>query len=477
MKGKIEEFTDDGEYIISGKTYQTTKVYQNLVDTDVISPKTGLEGTFYLDHNDRICAAKITQEDAGAYAYVTNAGIDDDRAILKLMNLSGTPSKPTKVKCATSVKLNGRTTTDPQNVLDLLEQTAGKISANEGADNATYAQPIRYVKNSAGEITKITTVALSGSEVLTGKNEDLDKLVTGAEKTQYTYSSSGGFERKVFVNSSTVVLVVPDDRLAEDDYKRSPALSYLKNGTKYNIEAYDVNASSVAKVVLIYNADAISLESAVDYTTPVRIVTKVNTGLSKVNEENVVYHIEVYEKGVIKTYETEDTSALYASIKVGDVLRFGFNEDGQINKLGRTNSGTHELDVNALVPALKFDMYSNSTNPMLSTGGEYYFKTIYGTVSSITDETIFITPALVDTTGEEPTLDTSNSEGFKLTSSVKKYHVHLTDKGTTVSELSNLNSVIEFGELKNENATHVFAQSYIGSLKLIVVIEDERTAP
>jgi len=477
IKGKIDEFTNSGEYIISGKKYVTTASYDALVASDVIVPKIGAEGTFYLDHNDRICAAKITQEDAGAYAYVTNAGIDDDRAILKLMNLSGTPSKPTKVKCATNVKVNGRTVSDSQDVLDALESAAAKIAANTGALNTTYAQPIRYVKNSAGEITKITTVALSGSEVLTGKNEDVDKFVTGVEKTQYTYSSSSGFESKVFVNSSTLVLVVPDDRLAEDEYKRATATSYFKTGTNYNIEAYDLNASTVAKVVLVYNANTVSSETAVDYTVPVSIVTKVSQRLSAVDEDNLVYSVEVYENGKIKTYETEDMSATYANIKVGDVIRFGVNSDGQINKLGRANTGTHELDVNALVPEFGYDISLTTSRPLMYNEGEYNFKTIYGTVSSITSESVFIAPALVDTTGEAVTLDTSEVVGFKLNTSVKKYYVHLTDKGTTVSELSNLNNVIEFGDLKNANATHMFAQAYCGSLRVLVVVVDERTTP
>ncbi len=477
VKGKINEISTHDGYVIDGKKYATTQMFLDLVDADVIIPKTGAEGTFYLDHNDRICAAKITQEDAGAYAYVTNAGVDDDRAILKLMNLSGTPSKPTKVKCATNVKVNGRTVSDPQDVLDALEIVASKIAANAGASNTTYAQPIRYVKNSAGEITKITTIALADGEIAIDKNEDLDKLVTGVEKTRYTYSSSSGFESKVFVNTSTLVLVVPDDRLAEDEYKRSTATSYFKTGTNYNIEAYDLNASAVAKVVLVYNVNETSAETAVDYTVPVSLVTKVTQRVSAVDEDNIVYSVEVYQSGKIKTYETENTSAAYANIKPGDVIRFGLNSDGQINKLGRTNTGTHELDVNALVPEAGYDISLTTSRPIMYNEGEYYFKTVYGTVSSITEEAVFIAPALVDTTGEEPVLDTSEVMGFKLNSSVKKYYVHLTDKGTTVSELSDLNTVIEYGDLKNANATHMFAQAYAGTLKVLVVVVDERTQP
>ncbi len=475
VTGKIDEFGTENEYVIDGKSYVTTQTYEEIVAAGIIQPKIGLKGTFYLDHNGRVCAAKITQEDAGAYAYVTNAGIDNDRAIIKLINLSGTPTKPTKVKCAKTVKINGRTSSEPQDVLDVLEETAPKIASNADATNATYAQLIRYVKNTAGEITKITTVSMQGNTVKVGKNEDTDKLVTGEEKTQYTYSSSSGFESKVFVNSKTLVLVVPNDRQDDEEYKRSTATAYFKTGTRYNLEAYDINNSTVATVVLVYNADEVSLETAVDYTVPVCIVSKVSKRLSTVNEDDLVYSIEVYENGKTKMYETENDSATYANIKVGDVIRFGLNSDGQINKLGRANTGTHELDVNALVPEFGYDKSLHNSHAQMYNEGEYFFKTIYGTVSSIADESVFIAPTLVDTTGEIPALDTSAAVGFKLSSAVYKYHVRLTDRGTEVNVLSDLNLVIEFGDLKNANATHMFAQAYCGTLKVLVVVVDERT--
>ena len=477
VKGKIDEITTKGEYVIDGKSYVSTADFEALVSAGIIQPKTGLEGTFYLDHNDRICAAKITQEDAGAYAYVTNAGIDNDRAILKLVNLSGSPTKPTKVTCAQSVKLNGRTTSEPQDILDALENTSDLIGGNADAENARYAQLVRYVKNSSGQISKITTISTRSNDIVVSKNEDVDVLVTGIEKQQYAYNASSGFNSKVFVNTNTLVLVIPDDRQAEEEYKRSTATAYFKSGNRYNIEAYDINDSSVAKVVLVYNADAVSAETAVDYTTPVRIVTKISTGLSKVDEEDIVFHLEVYENGAIKNYETESTAAPYNTIKVGDVIRFGVNGDGQINKLGRRGADAYELDVSNLVPEFKFDKHYNTTNPIMYNSGEYYFKTIYGTVSSLTDEAIFIAPAFVDATGDAPSLDVENAVGFRMNSSVKKYHIRLRDGSTEVNTLSNLNTVLEFGELKNANATRVFAQAYAGTLKMVVVVVDERTAP
>ncbi len=476
VKGEIDEIAAHGEYVIDNKVYKTTEVYEDLVAAGTVLPKIGAEGTFYLDHNNRICAAKITQEDAGVYAYVTNAGIDNDRAILKLVNLSGSPSTPTKVTCAQTVKLNGRTTSEPQDILDALENTAEKVASNADASNTKYAQLVRYVKNASGQISKITTISMQNNAIKVAKNEDTDILVTGVEKTQYTYNSASGFNSQVFINSSTQVLVVPDDRADESDYKRSTATGYFKSGTKYNIEAYDVNASSVAKVVLVYNADAVSSETAVDYATPVRIVTKVSTRVSTVDEDEIVFGIEVYENGEIKTYETESTAAPYNTIKVGDVLRFGLNGDGQINKLGRV-TGTHELNMASLTPEFKYDVYNGTTNPIMYNSGEYYFKTVYGTVSSLTEESIFIAPTLVDTTGDAPTLDVTNAVGFRLTSSVKMYHVRLTDDGTEVNTLSNLNTVIEFGDLKNANATHMFAQAYAGNLRMLVLVVDERTQP
>ncbi len=480
VKGKIKERGSNGSYVIDGKAYPTTDVFEAQVAKGTVAPKIGAEGTFYLDKNGRICAAKITVEDAGAYAYVTLAGIDNDRAVLKLLNLSGTPSKPTKVNCARTVKVNGSTKTDGSAVLDALATTAPKIKANEDASGAEYAQLIRYVKNSAGEITAITTVSLSGDgSIKIGKNISTDALVTGLEKTEYKYNTANGFEGKVYVNSSTLVLVVPDNRGSETEYKRSTATSYFKNNTKYKIAAYDMNDSNVAKVILVYNAAAVSAETTVDTATSLRVVKSVKEKIStKFEEETIVFEIEVYENGQLKTYETENVGAPYNTIKPGDVLRFGFDSDGRICKLGRANTGTHELDVANLVEGTKVDKYIENNNEIKNEGGVHYFKTIYGTVSKVTEDGyIFIAPKFVDTTGATPTLDITDALQLKVGSSVYKYYVQLTDNGTTVSLLSDLNLLAEFGEHANANASRVFAHMYLGTLKNLIVVVDERTQP
>ena len=479
IKGKIQERGDDGSYVIGGKVYPTTDVFEAQVTKGTVAAKIGAEGTFYLDKNDRIYTAKITVEDAGAYAYVTLAGLDNDRAILKLMNLSGTPSKPTKVKCAQSVKVNGKTETDGQKVLDALTGTAEAIKANEGVSDAEYAQLIRYVKNSADEITAITTIAMRDNEIKVANNMNMDLLVTGAEKAEYTYTSANGFAGKVFVNSSTLVLEIPDSRQDETNYKRSTATSYFKSNTKYKIAAYDINDSNVAKVVLVYNAAAVSAETAVDTATPVRIVKSVKQQIStKTEEETIVFGVEVYENGQLKTYETESMGAPFNTIKPGDALRFGFNADGQICKLGRANTGTHELDVNALTAQIKVDKYIDSNKDIKTEGGVHCFKTMFGTVSKLTSDYIFVTPTFVDTTGEEAALDVTDEEGLKLNTSVYKYRMHLKANGDVeVSLLSDLNTIVEFGDLKNANATRVFVHTYLGTLKNLIVVIDERTQP
>jgi hypothetical protein len=395
------------------------------------------------------------------------------------MNLSGSPSKPTKVKCAQSVKVNGSTKTDGQDVLDALEHTASKIKANEGASGAQYAQLVRYVKNSSGEISAITTIAMQNNSIKVGSNTNMDLLMTGAEKTEYTYTLANGFGGKVFVSTSTLVLEIPDNRQDETSYKRSTATSYFKGNSSYKVAAYDINESNVAKVVLVYNVDANDTATAIDAASPLYVIKQVDgPRISQIaEEEQTVYVVTAYKNGKTETFETVSTQAPYDTIKPGDVLRLGFNGEGQIYTLGRKDNGSHELDVDALAAMVKVDKYANGTE-IKTEGGVHYFKAVYGTVSKLTSDYIFIAPAMVDTTGEEATLDVSEEFGLKLSSSAYKYRVHLKANGETeVSVLSDLNTIVEFGELKNANATRVFVHAYTGTLKNLIVVIDERPQP
>ena len=90
------------------------------------------------------------------------------------------------------------------------------------------------------------------------------------------------------------------------------------------------------------------------------------------------------------------------------------------------------------------------------------------TVVSVVPDRIIVAPAFVDTTGELPTLNTDNREGYATSSSVKVYRVNT--NSATIDANVDINSIVEFGDMSvDPNASKVYAYALSGELKMIVI--------
>ena len=457
ISGTVDSRSSDGKkYTINKKQYEFTKEFTTAVADSKVSMEVGSAGTFYLDMNGKIAAAKITEAQLGNYMYISAAGkydISGENAAVEIISLNGTPSTLTKYKIASKVRINNKTYTDTTEILDALAKSARLLNSNTGAGNAQYSQVARMVISSGSqEITQITTAATNSDGTIDiGTNNNSGILKLGQQSKEYLYSTSGGFESQVFINSSTQVLVVPTNRRDTSKYKRTSGTRYFTAGNRYTIEAYDMNASANAKLVVVYGDEA---DVAITSDTPASLIKNISEVISSVNGERV-YSIDVYENGVEKTYETINNSSDYL-VETGDIVRFGFNSDGQINLVEK------QLDLSNPVPAKKHGDTKDEN-------GEYKFKSIYGTVYSLSDERLIVSPQYVDTTGETPTLSQDDREGYAVSSSAAVYRVKTTGSSPTI-EKANISDIIEFGETSvNANASKVYAYSLSGTLKMVVI--------
>ncbi len=397
VNGEITSMSERNHiYTINGVDYKLTSEFEAIVEADKETLGLGTSGTFYIDAHGRIAAVNATAIQAGDYGYITIAaltGSTADVATIKLMPLTSS-SKPAKVNLAPKVKINGKTCTSAAGALDALKEAASLIASNkaEGVSESQYSQPVRFIKNGAGEITNLVTVSGIDGKATIGPNSDKSKLQIGKERIKLLYKGSGKFSDEVFINSSTKIVIVPDDRSDDDDYKSSSGYSMFKTADKYDIEAYDIDDSGVAALLVVYGADT---SRPITSDTKLCIVNGISTVSSNVTD-GIAYSIEVYEDGILKSYETEDTSDKYKQISIGDIVRFGFNSDEQINDIKIA------LDCDNLIFEAKHD--STTYN------GDYKFKTIFGTVLSKSDELIMIVPnEVVYKEGSEETPD--NGEG------------------------------------------------------------------
>ena len=462
ISGTIQAVSSEDKYIINNKEYELTREFEQVIADNKASMDLGSMGTFYLDKDGKIAAADITVADSGDDMYITRVGKyknGSENAAAEVIALSGSPSTPEIIRIASEVRINGERYSNPEDIIEVLRRTASLLDSNQDGLNAQASQlakiSIGTGSDNEKEIKSIRTAATTNDgELAIGSNTDAGILKLGQAYKDYIYSQ-GHFESQILINSATQVIVVPTDRNDTKGYTRSKGTGAFETGYTYSIEAYDI-VNNYAKVIVVYGGMA---DIEIKSNTPASLIKSVSRIMSSTGDGQV-YQLEVYENGSIVSYETEDDSSDYGVLQPGDIVRFGFNGSGQINKV--------EEEVNVTNPQPDKTLLEKNEN------GEYKFASIFGTVCSLLDNIIRIAPAYVDASGEVPTLDTSEAILFTVPTSVPVYRVTVNGSGVNIEESIDINEVIEFGESTenpNPNATTVYAYAAAGELKMLVLYD------
>ena len=469
VSGTIESKSANGKEYTIGKTkYKLTKEFASVVKLGKVSMDPNSYGTFYLDKDGKIAAAKVTEAQAGNYMYITSAGYFDatqttvdSNAGIEVISLSSSSATPKRYEVADRVLINGDAYTDADDVLARLKKSASALGSNQrdisGATGATYSQLARVSINSENRVTSITTIEMDGNTPLEGYNNTntskslkLLKNIKPGDEMPF-YSSGGGFNGEAFATSTTQVLVVPANRSASEKYTRTTGPGYFGAGTRYMVEAYDVNQTTRnAKVIIVY---ASSSDAEIKNESHACLITDTYRVKSSTGDGEV-YSIELIENGVTKTYETEDTSSVYAALKPGDIIRFNMNINGQISKIEK------EVDAAALKPM---------ATKLGEQEGIYKFKSMFGTVYSYANNRLILQKGFIDTTANPPSL-TGESDAFETNDRTPVYRVRNSGSATSVEEAS-LGSIVDIGDIEkpNLNASKVYAYAVSDSLKMIVI--------
>ncbi len=464
ISGTIKEILDDREtYTINNTQYKLTPEFLALVKDGKENMTLGMSATFYLDRSGRIAAtSNVSAQQVGNYAYLVNvtekSGANGGVSV-KLMRLD-TLQVETK-SAAEKIKINGNSmnsTTDSQGILNAIEAAADKLDSNSADDvsSATYTQLVRYTLDSSQNINAITTTdTLTDGALDMGSTASKTGLKLMQQAASLTYVDANNFAHKIRLNSDTKIISVPNDRKQTGEYKMLQA-SAFEVGNAYSIEGYNVDANAVATVLLVYGGVD---SSGISADTPLCLVKAVGTQkTSELDPDGgVVYEISVYqgnESGLID-YETADANAgsAYNQVKVGDIVRFGFNNLGQIN------------DVEVVLDSANRAASKHAEGVYESTDR---LKWMFGTVNTkAPNGAIHLAPALLDTTVTPPVLsNTDQAEYWNILSNTKVYQVQL-GSSNPVTE-SDDGSIIAF-DGKNANASTVFAYMYKKELKMIVI--------
>lgn len=336
--GTISGVSSNGNITINGKPYKFSPQapWENYIGaaTPLTKPVKGESGTFYMDCNGNIIAYDKTVVTGNQqYGYIMSVNYDnsefDEVLELYIMTLAGSKDV---YKVSTTTKLDGA---DNWSTLadfrDALDDTA-KPSANyPSSSNDTYSQLVKFSTRvrkgetvideiitaqatSSGET--ITTDALYFYDGITAASADVCNFEINSKQFKLKSNSS----KKVYVGGATL-LKVPENKGAVNQYKKM-SLGDLREGVDYRVEFYDISSSNSAKVVLVYGGAA--AVGGVKASSPVMLITE------KEDAERTILRGyidgDIQEKAL--SLEDANTQAIASSLKIGDVVRLGEDNEG-----------------------------------------------------------------------------------------------------------------------------------------------------
>lgn len=359
VSGTISEIDRTENLItINDKEYNIGEMLDRYISTNQDGKilATSQSGTFYVDKYNTVVYGTINEEATNPYAYITNTYSSDDG--VEQYIAAFIPSKATtgsvNYKVRERVKVNGETMTANEAVTYLKNMAHEEIAEgvyynnndalNSSNKNAVYgssstkitnsAQIARLAINSNNEITEIITVTddekayNEDGTTNISTNEDTSKIVRCKDLTQYNYTSSSftlSNKTQFSINSSTTIIYVPGDRSEKSDYAKKTTSSFTST-EKYYVEAYDINASKVAGLVILYGTSGSITD--VSKTTDYSIVAKAPSTTYDEDEDENKLSISVYAgtSTAIKTWTVKNNRE-FEDLEVGDVVQFAYDQN------------------------------------------------------------------------------------------------------------------------------------------------------
>lgn len=328
VSGVVTSMADNSDIIsIDNKEYTITDTCRTYLAAKGYEVTTGSKVSFHVDKYDSLIFGTVSAAEVIPYGILITGSIDESnegKGYLSFYSPTNNTSK-TSMELADSVKIDGKKMS-PESAVETLRNSSSAATQNQDVDNAksiwggevklTNASQIARVGTSGG---KVTTVITAGSEY--GTNNDDSKLVKYQDLKQLQYSSTNKSFGDFYVDTKTTILFVPQDRSDKTSYKKFS----FSNGTKYWVEAYNVNSSKTAELVVVYGKAAKNVYT--DYNTKYSVVSKavyeeINT------DDDKVQKFKVYSGGKDEvTVEAEDTTK-FADVAVGDIIQYA-SSDGK----------------------------------------------------------------------------------------------------------------------------------------------------
>ncbi len=347
VSGEIDYYDEDENLIkIEGKEYRITDYCINYLDKESTTKlDSGLNGTFYLDAFGAIMYATLkANSDSVKTSYIISASYNEDNDSVTIkMFIPGTGYKQFTI--ADKIKLDGKSAM-PDEVFETLKSKKDYFDDDdeldiygENADKTkiTNACQLAMVGIDGSVIESITTVKdadipEAGEALTTEDDTKIVRYMDLSDLTDIRYLKTDTFgkggETLFRTDSNTIFIYVPQDRSETSDYaKKTKAYFSTSSSAKYCVEAYNVDSSKLAGIVLIYDAQAKGMN--VSHNAPMNFVAD-GIRTEHVDDENVIKlpvltNSTAPEAADITIADTEN----YGALQVGDMFQYVENSDGE----------------------------------------------------------------------------------------------------------------------------------------------------
>lgn len=402
------EFYYDNTVTFDDRTYTYSTNFDYYKGSRLL--KLGEKYTVYLDYRSRIAGYDIDRSDEIQYGFFIKAWLDDvtggEYSIARIYPYVGEMADFTIAKNAeidgerydsANIALSAlRTAASSQNgKLDQIDESFTLPSYDN--ESLVYVRmPVMYKTNESGEITYIDTPYHGEKENRENADVFHDNSMTmyddfskrtssvkpGGMYLRNTMAFNNDNGTSVAVDSNTKVFIVPvsnevGDINNKDLYRKSNMayfqdwVYYPQTGTNYTtenrLEAYNVNESRVAEVVVYYTSDIVP---EIDKKVPLTVVDSVIEAVDEDGDEveqligwqgNAEMSVNL-AKGVSLTryYNGENGEKIESTVRKGDIIRFVTNAKGELVDYVKVFSLKDEDDPNYVMTG---NEYGNDVDP------------------------------------------------------------------------------------------------------------------
>ena len=368
VTGKITASSaSEGLITINNKQYKISD-YASEYFEDKISTETGDRGTFYADKYNTIhYATQSTANDSSSpYAYIIKVTYDEDEETGKLTAYVPSQSSVKTYTLSGKIKYNGETMSvqevntklranaltnvaNPDMPTDTLQVYGTREETDENGDPVDVA--IEPTLTNACQVARLVLDETQVKEIEVadpadypanyGAAEDTSKIKPFLELQEVEYSGAGNFSGKFNASdSATTIIYIPQNRSEESSYVKKKMSSFTAY-EEYYVQAYNVNESKTAALVLVYGSSA----STIYAKTNTEVYLMAKNPQEAAGDDGNIYNIEYYKKETSTvskataskeenqksasqaTYDVEDIG----NIEVGDFFRTGTDASGLVN--------------------------------------------------------------------------------------------------------------------------------------------------